>query len=60
MPGETRGYYLVMSHLCCWIDTDEDGIITRTAPILRWSRFKHIEVVHEWATKKGGSLRRVI
>lgn len=41
-------YRIEMTYMCAGVITNEDGIIIRTAPILKWSFGKHINSVKKW------------
>jgi len=41
-------YRIEMTYMCAGVITNDKGIIIKTAPILRWSKGKHISAVERW------------
>ena len=53
-------YYLSTYKMTIAVDTNAEGVITKTAPIVSKFRWQHIDNLRAWLIKKGGYREIVI
>jgi hypothetical protein len=47
-------YYLSTHKMTVCVDTNAEGVITKTAPIVAKFRWQHIDNLRSWLVKQGG------
>ena len=52
-------YQIILSYAVFGIITDEQGIITKTAPIGNWMVGKHLNKIKDWLQIKKGNIIEV-
>ena len=59
MKKETHFYRIVLPYAVFGIETDEQDIIIKTAPIAKWALGKGIKRYLDWVISKSGTMTEV-